>query len=155
MTKKFSVLAVLSALWLGFGTVSAQAQVPAVKSQTLYYSGTCTGTDEVTSKPFSPTVTGTVIGGDILLFQPPTSGITYAFAGIAGSTNLILWAGPGDKHVTSFPGNAGFGLPAATYIVLWLIQMVQGRGRAWLGSFRRIWSRRRVWGWHCALQGKR
>jgi hypothetical protein len=40
-------------------------------------------------------------------------------------------------------------------LALWLIQMVQGRGRAWLGSFRRIWSRRRVWGWHCALQGKR
>jgi hypothetical protein len=40
-------------------------------------------------------------------------------------------------------------------LLLWLIQMVQGRGRAWLGLFRRIWSRRRVWGWHCALQGKR
>src|SRR2546428_12743963 len=96
--ENFSFFAVLCALWLGFGLMSAQAQAPTIKSRTFYYNGTCTGTDQVFSKPFSPTVTGTVIGGDILLFQPfAGTGINYVFAGIAGGTNIILWAGPGQS----------------------------------------------------------
>jgi len=71
MIEKVGFFAVLCALWLGFGTMSAQAQVPTVKSRNFYYNGTCTGTDQVFLRPFTPTVTGAVIGGDILLFQPP------------------------------------------------------------------------------------
>ena len=108
MMKKLSVFAGLCTLWLGFGTLSAQAQAPVLLSQTLYFNGTCNGTDQVFTKPFSPTFTGEVTGGDIVVSQNPPSGINYAFGGFAGSTNIILWAGPGQTHVTSFPGFAGF-----------------------------------------------
>src|SRR5271169_5782068 len=108
MMNKFSRLAGLCVLWLGFGTMSAQAQVPVLLSQTFYFDGTCTGADQVFTKAFSPTFTGEVTGGDIVVSQNPASGINFAFGGFAGSTNIILWAGPGETHVTSFPGFAGF-----------------------------------------------
>jgi hypothetical protein len=109
MTKKFGVFAGLCALWLGFGIMSAQAQAPPQLSQTFYFNGTCNGTDQVFTKPFTPTFTGEVTGGDIVVSENPPSGINYAFGGFAGSTNVVLWAGPGQTHVTSFPGFAGFG----------------------------------------------
>src|SRR5436305_8692778 len=102
MAKKTGAVSVLLALLLGVASVSAQAQVQ-VRSQIFYFNGTCNGTDQVFVRPFSPTITATVIGGDILVFQDPPGGINYAFAGIAGGTNLILWAGPKQTNVVSFP----------------------------------------------------
>jgi hypothetical protein len=108
MNRKLGVFAVLCALCLGFGSMSAQAQLQ-VRSQTFFFNGTCTGTDQVFARPFSPTITATVIGGDIQVFQDPVGGVNYAFAGIAGGTNIILWDGPKQTHVTSFPGFTGIG----------------------------------------------
>jgi hypothetical protein len=107
MTKKISAIALMGALWLALASMSAQAQVQ-VRSQTFFFNGTCTGTDQVFTRPFNPTITATVIGGDIQIFQNPTGGVNYAFAGLAGSTNIIIWDGPQQTHVTSFPGFAGF-----------------------------------------------
>jgi hypothetical protein len=107
MIKKLGAIAVLCALLLGFASMSAQAQVQ-VRSQTFFFNGTCTGTDQVFTRPFNPTITATVIGGDIQIFQDPVGGVNYAFAGIAGGTNIILWDGPKQTHVTSFPGFSGF-----------------------------------------------
>jgi len=59
--------------------MSAQAQQQ-VRSQTFFFNGTCTGTDQIFQRPFSPTITATVTGGDIQIFQDPTGGVNYAFA---------------------------------------------------------------------------
>jgi hypothetical protein len=113
MMKKLSMVVALWALCLGLFGLPAQAQ-ELVKSQTFFFNGTCTGTDQVSTKPFNPTFTGKVIGGDILVFQNPTNGINYAFSGIAGGTNIILWAGPGQTHVTGSIGFPGFDNSTAT-----------------------------------------
>ena len=107
MLRKLGFFSVLAALWLGLSSMSAQAQ--SVKTQTFFFSGTCTGTDQVFVRPFSPTITATVTGGDIQVFQNPTGGVNYAFAGIAGTSNIVIWDGPGQTHVTSFPGSNGIG----------------------------------------------
>src|SRR5206468_2047342 len=104
---KVGVIALMGALWLGLASMSAQAQVQ-VRSQTFFFNGTCTGTDQVFVRNFNPAITATVTGGDIQIFQNPTGGINYAFTGIAGGTNIILWAGPQQTHVTNFPGFSGF-----------------------------------------------
>jgi|SRR5271165_3409470 len=108
MIKKIGAIAVSLALLLGFASISAQAQ-QSVKSQTFFFNGTCTGTDQIFTRPFNPTITATVTGGDIQIFQNPTGGVNYAFVGLAGSTNIIIWDGPGQTHVTSFPGFNGIG----------------------------------------------
>jgi hypothetical protein len=113
MIKKIGAVAAVWVLWLGFASMPAQAQ-EVVKSQTFFFSSTCTGTDQVTLRSFNPTFTGKVIGGDILVFQNPTGGINYAFAGIAGGTNIILWAGLGQTHVTASIGFPGFDNSTAT-----------------------------------------
>jgi hypothetical protein len=114
MIKQLSTFAVLCALCFGF---SMSAQAVSVFSQTFYYNGTCTGLDQTTTLPFPTPVTATLGGGDIVIFQPPAApGINYAFAGISASTNIILWAGPGQTHVTSFEGFSGdnIGFPVTT-----------------------------------------
>src|SRR5438132_13235283 len=114
MIKKIGAIAVSWAVLLGFAGISAEAQTFTVKSQTFFFNGTCTGTDQVFVRNFNPTITATVIGGDIQIFQNPTGGVNYAFAGIAGTTNIILWDGPQQTHVTSFPGFSGFVQPGGT-----------------------------------------
>ena len=104
---RISAIVLTAAVWLGLASMSAQAQVQ-VRSQTFFFNGTCTGTDQIFLRPFNPTITATVIGGDIQIFQNPTGGISFAFAAVAGTSNIILWAGQGQTHVTSFPGFAGF-----------------------------------------------
>jgi hypothetical protein len=109
MMKKLSSLIALCALFVGFGAVAAHAaDSDIVKSQTFFFNGTCTGTDQVFNRPFNPTFTGKIIGGDIIVFQNPNNGINYAFAGVAGGTNIILWAGPQQTHVTANFGFPGF-----------------------------------------------
>jgi len=111
--KKLSVFAALCGLSLGICSMAAHAQ-EVVHSQTLYFNGNCTGTDETSDRPFSPTFTGKVFGGDITVFENPSGGINYAFAGIAGGTNIILWAGPKETHVRADLGFAGFDTPTAS-----------------------------------------
>ena len=114
MIRRQSIVAALCALCLGLGTIPARAaDSDLVKSQTFFFNGTCTGTDQIANKPFNPTFTGKIIGGDIILFQNPAGGINYAFAGIVGGTNIILWAGPGQTHVTASFGFPGFDTTAA------------------------------------------
>lgn len=108
MMKKIATIAAVWALCLGFASMSAQAQQQ-VRSQTFFFNGNCTGTDQVFTRPFNPAITATVTGGDVQIFQNPTGGVNYAFAGLAGSTNIIIWDGPGQTHVTSFPGFNGLG----------------------------------------------
>ena len=108
MVRKLGVVAILSGLLFGLGSMSAQAQMQ-VRSQTFFFNGNCTGTDQVFTRPFNPAITATVTGGDIQIFQNPTGGVNYAFAGFAGSTNIVIWDGPGQTHVTSFPGFNGLG----------------------------------------------
>jgi hypothetical protein len=105
MTKKLRVLPVLLALFAAFASLSARAE--GLQSQSLFFSGTCTGTDQLSQQPFSPAFKGTITGGDIVLFENPASGISYAFAGIKAGP-VILWAGPQQTHATSFAGFSGF-----------------------------------------------
>jgi hypothetical protein len=49
MTKKLRVLPVLSALFATFASLSARAE--GLLSQSLFFSGTCTGTDQVGPRP--------------------------------------------------------------------------------------------------------
>jgi len=123
MIKKIGAIAVSWALLLGFAGISAEAQQ--LRTQTFFFNGTCTGTDQVFVRPFNPTFTSPlgITGGDIQIFQNPTGGVNYAFAGIAGTTNIILWDGPQQTHVTSFPASGivpfapGFPVTPATQVV--------------------------------------
>src|SRR5690242_18171091 len=140
MVRKLGVVAILSGLLFGLGSMAAQAQVQ-VRSQTFFFNGNCTGTDQVFTRPFNPAITANVIGGDIQIFQNPVGGVNYAFAGFGGSTNIVLWDGPGQTHVTSFPGFAGFkqgatdfpgyGFPVTAASTVVLDLSCRSSGRPW------------------------
>jgi hypothetical protein len=113
MTQKVGILTVLCLLGLGLSSLSAQAQ--ALHSQSFYYAGTCTGTDQI-FEANTLGVNGTVTGADIVVFQDPSGGIQFAFAGTTGTSDKYIWAGPGETHVTSFPGFAGFNQSGTTFV---------------------------------------
>jgi len=88
MIRRLSVIAVLCALCLGFGSMLAQAQLQ-VRSQTFFFNGTCTGTDQVFSRTFSPTITATSLAVIFRYFKiPQVASITHLPAFLARPIEL-------------------------------------------------------------------